>query len=551
MSEPSQLTSNYLPSDPSIGTLKRAKTQPQSQSKDATTSTLNYRDRRATYHSNDGTQLSMDEEEGTFVSGTSTNISLDSGLGSKMSSTRSIDNVNSTELSSSRQLITNDSNSAAASHSSGSDTECKSEVVASATNVVQIMERNPKKAKNGHQDNDESKGSDSDLEDVKNDMMTEYGESPGHLTTIHESGAESTNEHIQSEDEGFEGSVDPKSKALPTSRDIHIEDQGGEKRKRRLSNVWNDVFGRCLCLHRPQSRKELDHESPEETYSPSNKPPTTLAVNGPDSGYDSVETKDLPTTQQPDITSNNSNLNTISTLPLTSNNFADEKAAVQELVQALQHFQNSQRMSDEALAGKSVQIDNFAATFLTNQGGRISLPKRNVNLYVPPGALPAGESPQLVYVYVLPPDPGNSLDDRDETWLTPSVHCGPSGLQFNKDVFVTMPHCASDIQQWAFTMHQVKRTKGDVWHPLENDDDGLLVVKQRDKVTMLMNHFCGQKGSGKSKMRSSKTSAAAANGKLMKVSVSSKQSLMASCDDKINIDITITNKDEVCRSLDH
>ena len=153
-------------------------------------------------------------------------------------------------------------------------------------------------------------------------------------------------------------------------------------------------------------------------------------------------------------------------------------------------------MSPDKLVNKSVQMDNFAAMFMTSgKGGLLTIPSKNVSLNVPPDALPATEQPQLVYVYVCDDETLNPPLNKEESWLTPTVRCGPPGLKFQTEVILKMPHCALHPHQWEFCFHETKKKEGGKWRRVNKHEDPL----QDMNIAMPLHHFCGEKISGKAK----------------------------------------------------
>ncbi|XP_022105329.1 uncharacterized protein LOC110987158 [Acanthaster planci] len=128
--------------------------------------------------------------------------------------------------------------------------------------------------------------------------------------------------------------------------------------------------------------------------------------------------------------------------------------------------------------GRMVQIANFAAAMLDSRGGFLSIDALDVHLYVPPGAIPFAELPQRVYIYVQ----GGLTSGRN--YVTPYVHCGPSGYHFKKDVALTLPHCAKGDQE--FTFEKTSSARSTV---LQDPDVAVLI--QSESVTLTMDHFCG------------------------------------------------------------
>ena len=139
----------------------------------------------------------------------------------------------------------------------------------------------------------------------------------------------------------------------------------------------------------------------------------------------------------------------------------------------------------------AIQFGNFSAKYLTNKGGRIRIPGSRVSLYVPPGALDT--TPTLVYIYLHPRSSRKHSLGDNRTRLTPNVECGPHGLVFKKDVYLTMPHYAVTPSKWDFDGHQTKeQTDGQKCTKSVRD----AVVVSEYEVTIMLDHFCTHQCSG-------------------------------------------------------
>ncbi|XP_038067216.1 uncharacterized protein LOC119737166 [Patiria miniata] len=133
------------------------------------------------------------------------------------------------------------------------------------------------------------------------------------------------------------------------------------------------------------------------------------------------------------------------------------------------------------VVGRVIQVDNFAAAMLDSHGGCLSIETLDVHLFIPPGAIPADESPKRVYIYVQ----GSLTSGRSH--LTPYVYCGPSGFHFRKDVFLTLPHCAKDVLDKQFTF---EKSTSEGTESIQDPADGIVLVDS-DSLTLSMDHFCG------------------------------------------------------------
>ncbi|XP_038073080.1 UNC5C-like protein [Patiria miniata] len=138
------------------------------------------------------------------------------------------------------------------------------------------------------------------------------------------------------------------------------------------------------------------------------------------------------------------------------------------------------------VVGRVVQVLNFAAAVLDSRGGILSVDALGVHLYIPPGAIPAEESPQIVYMYV-----------QGRNHLTPYVQCGPSKFEFRKDVILILPHCAKDAVDTKFNCVKSSSSGNQT---IEGGKDGNVIVKSKS-ILMTMRHFCGLTAYGNPKAK--------------------------------------------------
>jgi hypothetical protein len=89
----------------------------------------------------------------------------------------------------------------------------------------------------------------------------------------------------------------------------------------------------------------------------------------------------------------------------------------------------------------TVDQDLCAWGQFAENGGRLTIKGTGVSLYIPSMALP-NKTSQVIYIGLM-----NSKGKRPqlrnvEALLSPVVVCGPDGLQFEKPVYLTVPHNA-------------------------------------------------------------------------------------------------------------
>ena len=145
--------------------------------------------------------------------------------------------------------------------------------------------------------------------------------------------------------------------------------------------------------------------------------------------------------------------------------------------------------------GQQITFGTCAVGFFDINGGRLTLPNVGVSLFIPPGAVES-KDPQMIYIYALPSSRNEPDLDPKETWLTPTVECGPSGLQFAKDVLLSMSHCAINHPQWNVQVHRGNGESPE-WKKLETGGETITFLDDK-KVTLALNHFSPYKVSGRS-----------------------------------------------------
>ena len=189
----------------------------------------------------------------------------------------------------------------------------------------------------------------------------------------------------------------------------------------------------------------------------------------------------------------------------------------------------SRNQPPEVLARKRISLKNFVAAFLTRErGGLLSISQANcrrVSLFIPPGALPEADEPQLVYIYIPPTSEMAAKGTQsNQAWITPKVRCGPSGLQFFKPIFLTVPYkSAIDSTSLQILSYQKKKSTGNNWKQ-SNEGQDAVTVAQKNEVTVLLNHFCDYGCTGVSE-----------SCKWMQVTVSAERTDAETCDIFVNL----------------
>ncbi|XP_070576813.1 netrin receptor UNC5C-like isoform X2 [Ptychodera flava] len=132
----------------------------------------------------------------------------------------------------------------------------------------------------------------------------------------------------------------------------------------------------------------------------------------------------------------------------------------------------------------------FAAGMFDIEGGHLTLENMDIDLFIPPGALP---EPTFIYLCI-------STDPRDRPRTTQNsisvssvVYCGPPGLRFRERVILTYQHCADiedkDVRVVPFSTDtppgEVPRFKR------VSEDDSSLTFVDGKKCFVSVNHFTG------------------------------------------------------------
>ncbi len=133
-----------------------------------------------------------------------------------------------------------------------------------------------------------------------------------------------------------------------------------------------------------------------------------------------------------------------------------------------------------------LQLPYMAVGFFNNKGGALALEKYDVHLYIPPGAIAEGPAKQ-VYIYVDPDGPVADTVNGKEEQLSPEIHCGPPGLEFEHSVVLSFPHHA-DSSDWKFTA-KMSSASSAAWQALISSTDGQLVSAKGNKAIFRINHF--------------------------------------------------------------
>ena len=145
---------------------------------------------------------------------------------------------------------------------------------------------------------------------------------------------------------------------------------------------------------------------------------------------------------------------------------------------------------------------DFAMGMFNHGGGYLDIPNTSVQLYIPPGALTDG-SHQEVYIYMhhgsgdgeedqeengVNQDQDDSVKKGSNTPVSPTIRCGPPGLQFKPDIFgvvLSFPsvHNGKDI-------NVVTKNSGDShWNNVTNESNERCIAGSDGNVHLMINHF--------------------------------------------------------------
>ncbi|XP_033122300.1 netrin receptor UNC5B-like [Anneissia japonica] len=129
----------------------------------------------------------------------------------------------------------------------------------------------------------------------------------------------------------------------------------------------------------------------------------------------------------------------------------------------------------------------FSAGIFDNKGGNLTLADAGVNLFIPPGAIPP-RTRKEIYIY-LDQNAHLKLQKKNETRISPIVHCGPPGTSFEAPFVLSFPHCAENENQWTFLgMIKGSSDSGAHWQNISDDRDGISFV-QGGHCFIMVNHF--------------------------------------------------------------
>ncbi|XP_070546826.1 uncharacterized protein [Ptychodera flava] len=189
-----------------------------------------------------------------------------------------------------------------------------------------------------------------------------------------------------------------------------------------------------------------------------------------------------PTTNKND-TENQKIPSTKSKMPLAvtqisgTEDIARVESGINRMINTFETFAN------DCEIGELYRDGLFVGSIFDEKGGylRVSCPGDTV-LFIPPGAIKEGQR-QEVYCYVE--DYKYQKLKSGQVVLTPIVHCGPDGTNFEQDIVLKIPHCAAKVDSWHFA--PVVKQSSDTWSTLSAEN--MLVTAK--SVFLFLRHFTG------------------------------------------------------------
>ncbi|XP_038073248.1 uncharacterized protein LOC119741528 [Patiria miniata] len=131
---------------------------------------------------------------------------------------------------------------------------------------------------------------------------------------------------------------------------------------------------------------------------------------------------------------------------------------------------------------------------IDHTGGRLELFNGEISLEIPPGALQEGQVEDITLSVDwndkhIPPLRRSVMN------VAPVVQCGPTGLHFDKQVQLKLPHCAviPDTKHCKVTIHcsQTKEGESPHWQKIAKPEDSDMAVDCQDGCFILsVRHFC-------------------------------------------------------------
>ncbi|KAJ1349109.1 ZU5 domain [Parelaphostrongylus tenuis] len=125
---------------------------------------------------------------------------------------------------------------------------------------------------------------------------------------------------------------------------------------------------------------------------------------------------------------------------------------------------------------------------LGSEGGVLNCPVSGVELRIPKGAIPDGETHEI-YVKVCRDGDSPPIDkSKGETLLSPLVMCGPQGLNFLTPCELRLPHCGpvEPDGQWSFSL---KAGEGGEWQHMDVQPQKASGSSDKSFLSVLITHF--------------------------------------------------------------
>ncbi|XP_033119984.1 netrin receptor UNC5A-like [Anneissia japonica] len=135
--------------------------------------------------------------------------------------------------------------------------------------------------------------------------------------------------------------------------------------------------------------------------------------------------------------------------------------------------------------------NRFIAGLFDKDGGMLRMENMGIRLLIPPGAIGGGV--ELIYIYVATEQIGIPLTEPGKIRASPTVFCGPHGMQFLERVVLSYEHCANIHDEGTNLLPMFTSSlpsKEMHFTNLEEEDD-VLVIKRDGRCSIMISHFTG------------------------------------------------------------
>ncbi|XP_033639006.1 uncharacterized protein LOC117299565 [Asterias rubens] len=153
-------------------------------------------------------------------------------------------------------------------------------------------------------------------------------------------------------------------------------------------------------------------------------------------------------------------------------------------------YHSTKDLQDKDRLGKSKHLPNFAAEWFDSGGGFLDIPKYDVTLMVPNGAIEPGMV-QEVYLHVDAKTTEYLIHEARGPLLGHVVTFGPPGLNFKRHVILHIPLICEDDDQGGDDDNKRPPMKTTDWSNIAADTDNDVIVKDR-QIIMVLSSFARQ-----------------------------------------------------------